>query len=113
MLSGQLQGYEALSLLARQMARVATTELTYVWLRQNLDAVLRLAPESFRGQWVPGLGANFCSSERAREWSDFITSRAGELPGYERSLAQATESANLCAALREAQAQAFLAAVKG
>jgi len=112
MLSGQLQGYEPLTLLARQMARTATTELTYAWLRENFDRVLPLIPETFRGQWVPGLGANFCSAERAAEWSDFITSHASELPGYERSLAQATESANLCAALREAQAQPLMAALE-
>ncbi len=112
-LSGQLQGYEPLSLLARQMGREATTDLTYAWLREHFEAVAELVPEAYRGPFLAGLGSGFCAVERAGEWSEFIESRAADLPGYERSLAQAIESVSLCAALREARAQEFITALTG
>jgi alanyl aminopeptidase len=74
---------------------------------------LQLVPEEYRGLWVVGLGANFCSVERATEWSEFIESRAADLPGYERSLAQAIESVNLCAALRGAKARELITELTG
>lgn len=112
-LSGELQGYEPLRLIARQMARPASRELTYAWLQANFGQVMQLTPDSFRGQVLPGLGSGFCSNERATDWSGFIESHAEQLPGYERSLAQATESIRLCAALREARAESFIATVTG
>lgn len=112
-LSGRLQGYEPLFLISRQMSRAATTDLTYAWLRENFEAIIQLAPEEYRGLFAVGLGANFCSVERAAEWSEFIESRAQDLPGYERSLAQAIESVNLCAALRDARASELLTELTG
>jgi len=112
-LSGRLQGYEPLFLISQQMSHAATTDLTYAWLRENFEAIVQLAPEEYRGLFVVGLGANFCSVERAAEWSEFIESRAEELPGYERSLAQAIESVNLCAALRDARASELFAELTG
>lgn len=104
-LSGQIQGYEPLSVINRQMARGATTDLTFTWLRENLDAYLEFVPQTFAAQFIAGLGSYLCSAERAREWSRFIEANAGRLPGYERSLAQAVERSNLCGGLREARAQ--------
>ena len=95
------------------MARVATTDLTYAWLRENFAAVIQITPESFRSQILPGLGSGFCTADRAAEWSEFIRGWAGELPGFERSLAQSVESINLCAALRQASARQFIAALTG
>jgi len=112
-LSGQLEGYEPLAIVNRQMARVATTELTYIWLRKNFEAVMQLTPESFRSQILPGLGSHFCRADLAADWSDFITEYAEKLPGYERSLSQAVESIELCAALRQARAGQFIAAITG
>ena len=48
--------------------------------------------------------------DREQEWRAFVTSHADKLPGYERDLAQATESIRLCAALREARASELVAA---
>ena len=69
-----------------------------------------MIPESFRSNVVPGLGGSFCSLERADEWQAFVESHADALPGYERDLAQATESVRLCAALRDASEDALVAA---
>jgi alanyl aminopeptidase len=110
-LQGRFPGYEPLWIMSRQMSRAATTETTYRWLRENFDAVVPVVPEMFRGQFLAGLGSNFCSAERAKEWEAFIESKADLLPGYARSLAQAVESANLCAALREAKAAELVSAL--
>ena len=112
-LSGQLQGYEPLIPISRQMARTATSDLTNAWLRENFEAISQLAPEEYRGMFMAGLGANFCSVARASEWSEFIESRAQDLPGYERSLAQAVESVSLCAALRGARASELFTKLTG
>jgi alanyl aminopeptidase len=113
MLSGQLQGYEPVFMMFRQMARPATTELTYAWFLENYDAVAALAPEEFRGRFVAGLGSSFCTAERADEWVSFIQAHADNLTGYERTLAQSTETVRLCAALREARGAELVAALAG
>ena len=91
-----------LRIVSRQMVRAKTTELTYAWIRENDAELIERVPEQFRSGVVPSLGSSFCSVDRAEEWQDFVVSRADSLPGYERSLAQTTESVRLCAALREA-----------
>lgn len=100
---------EAGRILFRQLARTKTAELTYQWIIDNWDAVLESVPESNRGGTVPAFGGSFCSVERANEWEDIILSNADRLAGYERPLAQATESVRLCAALREARAGELVA----
>ena len=109
-LSGELKGTEVVGVIFRQMVRTKTTELTYAWIRENEEAVIASIPETFRSSTVPALGQSFCSDERADEWNDFVLSHADELPGYERPLAQATETIRLCAALRNASADELAAA---
>jgi len=111
MLSGELQGYEPLYMMNRQMARAATNGLTHAWLLENNEAVFGLIPEQFRARVIAGLGAYFCSNEQADEWEAYVLEHAAELPGYDRPLAQATETVRLCAALRDASAGDLLAAL--
>jgi hypothetical protein len=54
----------------------------------------------------------FCSTDRAVEWDGFIKSIAHDVPGYERSLAQATESIRLCVVLREESEDDLIEAMK-
>lgn len=110
-LAAQFQGMEAMRVMFRQMARNATTEQTYRWLRENDQAVFELIPLSYRGNVVPAFGSFFCSLEKADEWQAFIESHAEALPGYERDLAQAVESIRLCAALKDARGEDLLAAL--
>jgi alanyl aminopeptidase len=86
------------------MVRNATTELTYDWIRNNTDKVIGLMPGGLTGNIFPTLGRAFCTVEKADEWEAYVVANGDKLPGYERDLAQATESARLCAALREASA---------
>ena len=109
-LVGDFKGTEMFGIVGRQMIRVATTELTYAWLRDNDDAIIAMIPETFRSNAVPGLGGAFCSDNRADDWQQFVTAHADELPGYERDLAQTIESIQLCAALKKAHAADLVAA---
>ena len=109
-LAGDFDGVEGLGMMNRQMVRAATTELTYDWLRDHYDEIIRMIPETFRSNVVPGFGGALCTMELADEWEAFIESNADDLPGYERGLAQAVESARLCAGLREASEAAIVEA---
>lgn len=111
-LAGGLQGMEPLRIMSRQMARNATADLTFQWIKANDEALFELVPEGRRSTIVPSLGSYFCSEAKAQEWENFIVSRADALPGYERDLAQATESIRLCAALKEARGADLLAALQ-
>jgi alanyl aminopeptidase len=70
-------------------------------------------PECGRSGIVPSPGSFFCSAGRADEWAEFVNSHADKIPGYERDLAQATESIRLCAALKGAQGADLLAELEG
>ena len=110
MLAGEFKGTEFRRILFRQIVRIATTELTYAWVKNNDTAVFESIPGLFRSSVVPTLGSAFCTVERADEWHSFIESHADKLAGYERDLAQTTESILLCAALREARAANLITA---
>ncbi|MDH3373986.1 MAG: M1 family metallopeptidase [Gammaproteobacteria bacterium] len=110
LMANAFKGSEFRSIVARQMVRQATADLTYDWIKDNTDAILDRLPGGLTGKILPSLGSSFCSIEKAEEWEAFITSHADDLPGYERDLAQATESIRLCAALRESSAADLVSA---
>jgi hypothetical protein len=110
LLAGNFKGSEFRRIVARQMVRQATTEATYSWIKENFDAVMENMPQSLAGNPIPRLGSSFCSVDGADQWQAFIVSHAEDFPGYERDLAQAIESARLCAALRGASANDLIAA---
>lgn len=100
-LAEDFKGVEGLTIVMRQMARSATTDLTHAWLVENFDTLVERIPQTFRSNVVPGFGGSFCSEERAVEWQAFVEANGDRVPGYERDLAQVTEGIRLCAALRE------------
>ena len=110
LLTGKLKQTEFRDIVKRQMARRATIDVTYAWLRENTEAIIEMMPGALTGGIVPTLGKSFCTVERADEWHAFITAHADKLPGYERDLAQATESVRLCAALRAESGAELVAA---
>ena len=111
LLAQSFKGTEALGILFRQLARTATTELTYAWIIENQAEFFDMIPAAFRARVVPRLGSSFCSFDRANEWQAFVQSHADTIPGYERTLAQSLESVRLCAGLKEAKAGELLAAL--
>ncbi len=110
LLTGKFKASEFRDIVRRQMARRATIDFTYAWLRENVASIIEMMPGALTGGIVPTLGRSFCTVEKADEWQSFVTAHADKLPGYERDLAQATESVRLCAALRKASAAEFVAA---
>jgi alanyl aminopeptidase len=110
LLAGNFKGTEMMSAVFRQLVRAATTETTYTWIKTNYDALLPMIPESFRSSVVPTVGGAFCSVSKARDWEEFVKARADTLPGYERDLAQATETVQLCAALKQKSADDLVSA---
>ena len=110
LLAGRFKGTEFTRILFRQMARDASAALTYAWIKEHGDVVVERIPETFRSRTMPALGGSFCGADQAIDWQSFIESHAGKLPGYERSLAQATEGIRLCAGLRDARAAELVAA---
>jgi alanyl aminopeptidase len=111
-MDGAFKGRELVKVLTQQMTHRTSSDLTYDWLIENGDAIIDMFPEFFRSRAVPALGSHFCSTKRADEWEAFIHAHADKIPGYERDLAQATESIRLCAALSEAQGVDLLAALE-
>jgi alanyl aminopeptidase len=109
-LAGDFKGTEALGVINRQMVRTATTDLTFTWLRDNGETLVNMIPQTFRARILPFFGSGFCTQERAEEWQAFVESHAAAAPGYERGLAQATESILLCASMRESSQYELLAA---
>jgi alanyl aminopeptidase len=112
-LAGEFRGMEPLRITSRQMARKATADLTFQWMKANNVALFELIPPARRGTIVPTFGNYFCSADKANEWETFVAAHAETLPGYERDLAQATESIRLCASLKSARAADLLAALQG
>jgi aminopeptidase N len=110
MLAGEFRNSETSRMLFRQMVRRRTTDLTFDWLKDNTEAIVERLPAALTGSILPSLGSAFCSVDRADEWQTFIEAHAELLPGYQRDLAQATESIRLCAALRNARAAALVTA---
>jgi alanyl aminopeptidase len=100
-LEGSFKGTEALGIVRRQMARAATTEQTFQWLQANGETIVNMIPQTFRARILPMFGSWFCTQQKADEWQAFVESHDAAVPGYERALAQATESVMLCASLRE------------
>ena len=97
-------------IVSRQMVRQATTELTYAWLLEHTDEIISKITGGLATRIIPSLGSSFCTVERANDWQAFVTDHAEQMPGYERTLAQALENVHLCAALREASSDELVAA---
>jgi alanyl aminopeptidase len=109
-LDGMFKQSEFRGIVSRQMVRQATTELTYAWLLEYTDEIISKITGGLATRIIPSLGSSFCTVERANDWQAFVTDHAEQMPGYERTLAQALENVHLCAALREASSAELVAA---
>jgi aminopeptidase N len=77
--------------------------LPAVWpaFQRQFDAFIAGVPDIRTGQ-VAGAAGAFCSKTEAAAAKAFFEGKAAMMPGYERSLAQAVEAAELCGALKAA-----------
>ena len=106
-----LTGRQAGTVLGGLLGSEKYGEQTWDWFKANIAAYAKKVPDVRKGR-LPGAGGNFCSLDRRDEVRDFIEANAELMPGYERSLLQTLESIELCAALKDANADELAAALK-
>ena len=106
-----LTGRQAGSVLNGLLASETFGGQTWEWFKVNLPAYVKKVPDVRKGG-LPGAGRNFCSLEGRDDVRSFVEANSELMPGYERSLLQTLESIELCAALKDAQADELAAALK-
>ncbi|MEL6257961.1 MAG: M1 family metallopeptidase [Pseudomonadota bacterium] len=92
--------------LANEPAQSAVWEV----FKSNFDKVVEVSPELRKPQLARAVGT-FCDVETLPEAIAFIEGKAQQIPGYERTLAQSSEGAKLCVALKEAKGEELANAV--
>ena len=81
----------------------AQRDAMWKWAVAHYDRIVERTG-SFAGGRLPGLmGGGGCSQEEADRLQAFFTTRAKDVTGAERGLAQTTEDTMLCAALKAKQ----------
>ena len=88
----------AMSLLRRDETRAQAWE----FISRNFDAMLKALPEGAQSR-IYGMASAFCERDGLEKALALLAPRAAQKPGADRALARATEGANLCIALKEAQ----------
>ena len=79
--------------------------------KTDFDAVIANTPEIRKPQ-TARLVAYFCTADEIDDAITFLDSKADLIPGYERRLAQASETARLCAAFRSTKGNELAAALE-
>ncbi|MEM9178887.1 MAG: M1 family metallopeptidase [Pseudomonadota bacterium] len=104
------QGQEAWSVYLAALDNEDHADVAWNKFQADFDAVIARTPEIRKPQ-TARLVANFCETDAIDAAIAFIESKADLIPGYERRLAQASESARLCAAFRAEKADELAQAV--
>ena len=102
-LNGPNSTDEVFTVVYGAMANPAAQDTAWDLITTNFETVVERMPE-IRQPKLAGLTGYFCSVRKAAEAEDFFQQNAQLIPGYERSLAQGTEKATLCSALRAQKA---------
>ncbi len=102
---------EMFRIMFSQASQSETRDAAWAWFQANFDTIAARVPSLFRSG-LASYGRVFCSTQRKGEFTAFIKSKADAIPGYERSLAQATESIDLCVALKDAKSAELAEAVR-
>jgi len=102
-LNGPNSTDEVFTVVYGAMANPAAQDTAWDLITTNFETVVERMPE-IRQPKLAGLTGYFCSVRKAAEAEDFFEQNAQLIPGYERSLAQGTEKATLCSALRAQKA---------
>jgi alanyl aminopeptidase len=102
----RLRDAEAIELAQAQAVNEHQRDAMWAWIRDdgNRDRLLARLPSSAQNTIV-WLGAGACDAARADALAAWFEPLAEELEGGKRTLAQATESVDLCAALAANAAQ--------
>lgn len=105
------QGQEAWSVLQSSLNNEANRETAWGLYKASFDNVIPRTPEIRKPQTASAVGS-FCTTEEIAEAKAFFESKKALIPGYERSLAQAEERGNLCAAFREEKTEDLTSALE-
>lgn len=105
------QGQEAWSVSLAALSNDNGRDAAWEKLKADFDAIITKTPEIRKPQ-TAGLVRNFCEADALAEAIAFVESNTDLMPGYERPLAQATESAELCVAFRAAKGEELAEALR-
>ncbi|MCR9194788.1 MAG: ERAP1-like C-terminal domain-containing protein [Hyphomonas sp.] len=105
---GQLTWGVYLAALQNENARAAAWEK----FKTDFEQVIEKTPEIRKPQ-TARLVSYFCTEDEINDAIAFLETQASLMPGYERRLAQATESARLCAAFRAEKGTELAEALEG
>jgi len=106
-----LTGRQSGRIIGGLMGNDAHADMAWAWYKANFDDyMVRKVPDVRRGG-APSMAGGFCSLDKRDEAREFFMSKSEIIPGYERSLAQAVERIELCAALKETQGPSLVAAL--
>ncbi|WP_300380502.1 M1 family metallopeptidase [Henriciella sp.] len=111
MQADEWQGQETWSVMQSAVNNQAHQDAAWDIYKANFDTFIASTPEIRKPQ-TAGAVAAFCDAEKVAEASDFFVTKGEMIPGYERSLAQAEESGNLCAAFRDEKTEELIEALK-
>ena len=109
-LNEDFQGQETWGVYLNALQNERAGTAAWERFKADFDTVIARAPEVRKAQ-TAGVVAYFCTAEEIDDAIDFITSKADLMSGYERRLAQASESARLCAAFRARKGDELAAAL--
>lgn len=104
------QGQEAWSVFLAATENKNGGAAAWQKFKTDFDAVLARTPEIRKPQ-TASIVSDFCEPAMIDDAIAFIESKADLIPGYERRLAQASETARLCAAFRAEKADQLAAAL--
>jgi len=104
------QGQEAWSVYLAAVDNENGGAAAWEKFKADFDVIIARAPEIRKPQ-TARIVSEFCEPDAINEAIAFIESKADLIPGYERRLAQSSESARLCAAFRAEKGDELAAAL--
>ena len=107
----RFSGREMYSTFLNSLGNERAQDQAWVLFTQSWMNLAARTPEVRKGRLASAAGA-FCDIARANEAADFFRANAADIPGYERSLAQGLERAELCVALKAAKVDELIAALE-
>jgi alanyl aminopeptidase len=94
-LSDRLRSNEIFTILFSQVGDKDKQEGMWTWVKDNFEAFKLRIPTWIQGR-LPFVGSGFCSEEKKNELKNFFDPIVEDLSGGPRTLAQVTESIDLC-----------------
>ena len=98
----RLRGYERVRALFAQASRPETRAATWKAVESRWGFLVESLPPSL-AEALPEVSAGLCDRARIQAVERFLATRVDDIPGARRHLRAATDSIELCAALRDAQ----------